>query len=182
MACQSLSMVRAAALRRMALSLAKASVRGSAPNRVEVGRVGRQVEQPGASRFDGGADRWAPVRGQVIHDHDIAAMQTGYQHLFDIGEEGDAGHRPVEHHRRAEPIAPQGGDKRGGFPVAERRFGEEPTAARRAAVKPGHLGAGAGLVDKDEPGGIDKRPCRLPDAAPGGVSGTLCKRSRVSSF
>jgi hypothetical protein len=93
-------------------------------------------------------------------------LRVGIQHLLDIGKEGLAGHRAVEHHRRAEPIASQGGDKGGGLPVAERRLGEEPPAARGAAVEPGHLGAGAGLVDEDELVGIDKRPRRLPDAPP----------------
>ena len=97
-------------------------------------------------------------------------MSSGFegrdQHLLDVGEEGLAGHWPVEHHRRAEPVLSQRGDKRGGLPMAERCLGEEPPAARRATVKPGHLGAGAGLIDEDELGGIDEGPCRLPDAPP----------------
>lgn len=50
--------------------------------------------------------------------------------------------------------------------MAERCLGEQPPAARGTAVKPGHLGAGAGFIDEDEPVGIDKGPCRLPDASP----------------
>jgi hypothetical protein len=50
--------------------------------------------------------------------------------------------------------------------MAERRLGEEPAAARGATVEPGHLGAGAGLVDEDKLVGIDKWPRRLPDPAP----------------
>ena len=50
--------------------------------------------------------------------------------------------------------------------MAERRLGKEPAAARGATVKPGHLGTGAGLVDKDKLGGIDEGPRRLPDAPP----------------
>src|SRR5215218_4125445 len=38
----------------------------------------------------------------------------------------------------------------------------------RMTVEPGHLGAGAGLVDKDELVGIDEGLRRPPDAAPGG--------------
>jgi len=79
-----------------------------------------------------------------------------------------AGHRTVEHHRRAEAVAPQRGDKGGSFPVAERGLGQQAAAARRTTVEPGHLGAGAGLVDKDEFVGIDEGLRRAPDAAPGG--------------
>jgi len=50
--------------------------------------------------------------------------------------------------------------------MTERRLGKEPSAARRATIEPGHLGAGAGLVDKDELVGIDIAPRRLPDAPP----------------
>src|SRR5437588_468931 len=51
-------------------------------------------------------------------------------------EEGLAGHRAVEHHRRVE------------------------------AVEPGHLGAGAGLVDENELIGIDEGLRRAPDPTP----------------
>jgi len=84
------------------------------------------------------------------------------------GEERLAGHRTIEHHRRAKAIMPQRGDKGGGFPVAERGLGQQALAAWRATVEPGHLGAGAGLIDKDQLVGIDEGLRRAPDAAPGG--------------
>ena len=49
--------------------------------------------------------------------------------------------------------------------MAERRLGQQPPAARRAAIEAGHLGAGAGLVDEDQLVGIDEGLCRPPDAA-----------------
>jgi hypothetical protein len=52
--------------------------------------------------------------------------------------------------------------------MAERRLGQQPPAARRASVEPGHLGIGAGLVDENELVGIDERLRGVPDAAPGG--------------
>src|SRR6185436_6690719 len=48
----------------------------------------------------------------------------------------------------------------------ERRLGEEPPAARGAAIEAGHLGAGTGLVDEDELVDIDKAPRGLPDTTP----------------
>jgi len=106
------------------------------------------------------------VGRQIVERDDVAGIKGGDQHLLDIGEKGLADHRPVEHHRRTETVAPQRGNKRRGLPVAEWRLGEEPVAARGTTVEPGHLGAGAGLVDKDELVSIDKGPRRLPDAPP----------------
>lgn len=57
--------------------------------------------------------------------------------------------------------------------MTERRLGQQPPAARRAAEEPGHLGAGPGLVDEDELVGINKRLRRAPDAAPGRDVGTV---------
>jgi len=52
--------------------------------------------------------------------------------------------------------------------VAERYFGQQAPATRGATVEPGHLGAGAGLVDEHELIGIDEGLCRPPDTAPSG--------------
>jgi hypothetical protein len=64
------------------------------------------------------------------------------------------------------PALPQRSDKGSGLPVAEGSLGEEPPAARGAAVEPGHLGAGAGLVDENQLVGIDEGLRCAPDAAP----------------
>jgi len=79
-----------------------------------------------------------------------------------------AGHRAIEHHRRGQAAAPQRSDEGSGLPVTERGLGQETPAAQRAAVQPGHLGAGAGLVDEDELVGIDEGLRRAPDPAPRG--------------
>jgi len=97
--------------------------------------------------------------------HRAVTLQGRDEDLLDVSEKGLAGHRAVEHHRRAEPGTSQRGDKGGCLPVAERRLGEEPPAAPGAAVEPGHLGAGTGLVDEDELVEIDKGPRGLPNTA-----------------
>ena len=90
------------------------------------------------------------------------------QDLFDIGEEGGAVHGAVENQGRRQARASQGGDEGGRLPVPERRAGQQTLAARRATIKPGHLGAGAGLVDEDELVRINEGLCRPPDPTPGG--------------
>ena len=51
-------------------------------------------------------------------------------------------------------------------PVAVRHLGDQPLAARRAAVGAGHVGLGPGLVDEDQAGGIKPPLILLPLRAP----------------
>jgi hypothetical protein len=57
--------------------------------------------------------------------------------------------------------------------MTERCLGQQSLAPRGATVEPGHLGAGAGLVDEHELVGIDERLRRPPDAAPRGNIPTI---------
>jgi hypothetical protein len=41
-------------------------------DRVEIGAVGRKVQQRRARGFDGGANAWAFMAAQIIHDNDVA--------------------------------------------------------------------------------------------------------------
>ena len=86
-AADSSSTVRAAALRSGALSLAKAS-------------------SPAAS-LDGLAHTGDAVRGQVVHDDDVAGAQARRQQLLGVRPEGRAVHGAVEDHLRAQAAAPQ---------------------------------------------------------------------------
>ena len=56
-----------------------------APHRfdgIEVGRIGRQIQQPGACGLDGFADSPDFVRGQIVQDHQVAGSQGGSQSLL----------------------------------------------------------------------------------------------------
>ena len=64
---------------------------------VEVRAVGREEEEFGAGRFDPVADLLSLVAGQVVHDDDVARSQLGDQHPLDMGLEGQAVDRSVEH-------------------------------------------------------------------------------------
>ncbi len=57
--------------------------------------------------------------------------------------------------------------------MTERRLGKQALAARRTTIESGHLGGGAGLIDKDELVGIDEGLRRPPDPAPRGDIGTV---------
>ena len=137
-------------------------------DRVHVGRVGRQQEELGAGGGDRGAYWGGLVSRQVVHHDDVVGFECRGQHLLGISEERLAGHRPSSHHRRGQAIVPERGEEGDGLPVAERRLGQQARVTRRATVEPGHLGASAGLVDKDKLVGVDEVLRRPADPAPGG--------------
>ena len=118
MARQSASKVRASALRRCALILAKSLL-----NWVHVRTVRRQEQKPGAALLQTLRGFLALVRRQVVEDHHVALGQGRSKLGLHIGLEDLPGHRPIDHPgRRQTPVA-QPGDKGLGQPVAERRPG-----------------------------------------------------------
>src|SRR5713226_4017470 len=112
----------------------------------------------------------------VLSDAQWAKMQP---HC--LGKKSDPGRSGEDNRRFVEAvlwIARTGSPWRD-LPMAERGLGQQAPAARRAAVEPGHLGAGAGLVDKDELVGIDEGLRRPPDPAPDGDVRTVDRKSVV---
>ena len=102
------------------------------------------------------------VRAELVHDHDIPAVQRGNQHLLDIGEEGLAVDRAIEHTGSNQAILAHTGDEGRGIPVPVRYSINQPTAHFGPAVEPGHIGFGPGLVDEDQPGWIKLRLAVTP--------------------
>ena len=64
-------------------------------DRVEVGRVGRQEQQPSPSAPDGRAHGRVFVARQVVHDDDVAGRERRHEALLDI-----VGKALPAHHRR----------------------------------------------------------------------------------
>jgi len=85
---------------------------------VEVGTVGREIEQPAASSFDGLADTIGFVSRQVIHDDSITRTERRHENLFDVGQECRTVHRAVEDHRCRHAGKPERACKGRGFPVS----------------------------------------------------------------
>ena len=69
-------------------------------DRVEVGTVGRQVEQRRAGGLDQRSHAWPLVARQVVHDHHVAWPQLRDENLLDVDLEGVAVDRPIEHEGR----------------------------------------------------------------------------------
>jgi hypothetical protein len=135
-------------------------------DRVEVGRVFGQEDEPGAGTSDGAAHRLCLVRAEIVHDGQIALEQARREHAFDIDEEALAVDRSVDEPGCLDPVTTQCGQEGHGVPVAERRGARQPLATRRPAAQRRHVGLGPCLVDEDQAGGVDPRaelqPLRTP--------------------
>src|SRR3954454_293426 len=123
-------------------------------DRVEIGRVRREVEQACPRRLDQGSHAGPPVTGQVVQDHDIARPQGGDEDLLNIGLERCAVDRAVQHEGRHDTARAQPGHKGGCLraPVADDDPKASPT--RSASVAPAHVDRGPGLIDEHQPLGI----------------------------
>ena len=130
------------------------------------------MEQLGAGRCDQGRHARSLVGWQVVQDHDVAGPQFGDEHAGHVGFEGEAVERAVEHKGRHDASQAQARGQRGGLPVTVRHAHAQPLSAWGTAARARHLGRGAGLVDEDQPGGVEvelavePRLARLLDVGP----------------
>ena len=90
-----------------------------------------------------------------VHDDDVALAQFRNKDALDIGLEGDAIDRAVEHERRDHAARGQASDESRRFPMAVRDADTQAFAAAAAAVGPRHAGRSPGLVDEDQAFGIE---------------------------
>lgn len=140
MAFQRAVIVRSAALRRSALSLAKAISIG-----LKSGLYGGRW-----SSLDHLAHPRPLVAGQVVHDHNVADRQFRDQHLLDVGFEGVAVDWAVENEGSDEALERERADEDRRLPVAVRRAHAQAFALQASASPARHIGGGPGLVDEDQ--------------------------------
>jgi hypothetical protein len=76
-------------------------------DRVQVGGVFGQQEQPATCGPDCVADGRAFVTAEVIHDHQITGMERRPKDLFDIGPEPLAVDRAIQQPGRFDPVVSQ---------------------------------------------------------------------------
>jgi len=95
------------------------------------------------------------VRWQIVREDDVPGRQCRHKHLLHVGPERGPVHRAIQHHGRDHAGEPQTCHEGRGFPVAFRDGGPQPVAPRRASAQAGHVGAGARLVDEDQPGRVE---------------------------
>ena len=132
MAAQIASTVRAAALRKRCLSLAKTCSMGFRSGEY----LGKKISLAPAAR--------------IVHDDDVAGAQRGSEDLLDIGLKALAVDRAFKKPRGVDPVVAQRSQERRRLPVAVRDLGRKPHAERRPSPQRRHVGLGPVLVDEDQ--------------------------------
>ena len=117
-------------------------------DRVEVGTVRRQEQEPRADVFQDAGGLRAAVGGEVVEDHDIALLQGRGQLGFDIEVEEFAVYWPTNDPGRVQPVMAQGGDEGLGLPVSEGGVIDQTRPAGGPSCRLGHVGLERGFVDK----------------------------------
>ena len=134
---------------------------------IEVGAVGRQIEQMRPDGFNRLANPAHFMTGQIVQDDRVARVERGNQNLFDIRDEARTIDRTVEDGGGSELVCPQGGNDRGRLPVAVGDFRHEAGAAPTAAIPARHLRLERSLIEEDEPVAVPLRRLGAP-VLPGG--------------
>src|SRR5256884_4574148 len=91
---------------------------------------------------------------KVVHDDDVTAVERLSQTLFDVCEEDCPVHRPIDHEGCDHPVVAQSDNQGDGLPMAVGNGPDQSFAPRATAPKSHQAGAGGGLVDKHQSGGI----------------------------
>ena len=73
-------------------------------DRIEVGAVWRQEQEPSASGPDRSPNGGLLVTGEVVHDDDVAGSERRAELLFDPSVEAGSVDRLIEHERRVDPV------------------------------------------------------------------------------
>ena len=109
-------------------------------DRVEVGRVRRQVAQLRPGGLDYPADFVILVGGQIIHHHDVTWFESGDQASLQIDAKNLAGHRFVDDEGGGDGVVAQRRNEGGDLPVTVRHFADQTLAATTATTQPRHVG------------------------------------------
>lgn len=120
-------------------------------DRIEIGAVGRQEQEPRTGTGDETRGRFILMARQIVEDHRVAFAQRGDEDLLDIGEEALGVDRPVEHKRRYQPLAGQDGKERRRLPMSMRRMAQGACADIGPGVTTRHRRRRPGLVEEDQP-------------------------------
>ena len=113
------------------------------------------------------------MTAEVVDDDDVAGLERGHQHLFDIGQEAFAVDRPIDHTGSVETVVAQRSKEGQRPPAAMWSLGNQPLATSSAAMGARNVGFGPGLVDEDQAGRIKPPLILSPLRPPPGDVGTI---------
>jgi len=123
-------------------------------DRIEVGRVWRQIPEPCAGRFNQPAQGSRLVAAEIVHDDDVARLKLRNQHLLHIGAEAFAVDWAVEQAGCGEAVAAQGAKECQRPPMTVWREAPQPLTFWPPSAHWSHVGLNPGLVDKDQTLGV----------------------------
>src|SRR5450631_17488 len=120
-------------------------------DRVEVRRIFRKINQSRPRSFDGLRYAGDLVYRQIVHEHDLAALEGWDKTLLHISEKRQPVHGSLDHKRCGHSTLPQAPDKGNCLPMSVRRVADQPFATRSTAAQPHHRGVRACFVDEHQP-------------------------------
>src|SRR6266545_1303377 len=125
-------------------------------DRVQVRRVGRQVQDGGASRRYEAPDVRRLVGADVVEDDDVAGPQLADQHALEKGLEDFAVGRALDRHHRAHAGHVERANHRGDSARVAGHRPQGSLATRRPRVVARHCDVAARLIDEDEAARIER--------------------------
>src|SRR5260370_9908099 len=93
---------------------------------------------------------------EVVHHHNVCALERRSQKLLEVGQKDFAVHCSVDQHRRDYSGETQARNEGHGLPVAQWHISDQALSARTAAIRSYHVGADRGLVDEHQSGRVKK--------------------------
>src|SRR5215471_4627604 len=133
-------------------------------DRVEIRRIRWQIERGRTHSLDRVRHTGYLMSRKVVHDDDVTVVERWSQTLFDVCEEDRPVHRPIDHERCDHPVVAQSDNQGDGLPMAVGNGPDQSFAPRATAPKSHQAGAGGGLVDEHQSGGIKRRRARATSA------------------
>jgi hypothetical protein len=119
-------------------------------DRIEVRRVGRQVEQRCTASLDPVAYALDLVGAEVVHDYHVARPQLRAKHVVQVSQEDLAVGGGFDGHRGQHAVVVHRTQDGQHLPVAARHGIVDPFAARRPCIDAGHLRRDTTFVHVDQ--------------------------------
>lgn len=142
-------------------------------DRVKIGAIGRQEEQPCACSPDRSTNGSALVAAEIIQDDDVSWLECRDKNFFDIESEGFTVDRTIENPGSLDTIVAESRKEGHGFPMAMRNLGVKPLAPGAPAAQRRHVCLDPGFVNEDETAGINLCLMRFPPVAATGDVGAI---------
>lgn len=135
-------------------------------DRVEVGRVWRQVPEPGASSLDHLPDVFRLVASEIVENDDVAFAQGWQENVLHVTAEAFTVDRAVEDAGCRELVMAERAEECEGTPVTVRSEAAQARPFGSPASQRSHVGLNPGLIDEDEPTRIEPGLPGSPALAP----------------